>query len=141
MDFKVAGTEKGVTAIQMDIKVHGLSRDILEKALSQAKEGRMHILNEMMSEISEPRAELSPWAPRIISLQIDPDKIRTVIGPGGKTINGIIDKTGVKIDIDDDGLVYIAAPDMESAEKGLNEIEMLIKEVEVGEVYNAKSYV
>ncbi len=138
MDFKVAGTEKGVTAIQMDIKVHGLSRDILEKALSQAKEGRMHILNEMMSEISEPRAELSPWAPRIISLQIDPDKIRTVIGPGGKTINGIIDKTGVKIDIDDDGLVYIAAPDMESAEKGLNEIEMLIKEVEVGEVYNGK---
>jgi polyribonucleotide nucleotidyltransferase len=138
MDFKVAGTEKGVTAIQMDIKVHGLSRDILEKALSQAKEGRMHILNEMMSEKSEPRAELSPWAPRIISLQIDPDKIRTVIGPGGKTINGIIDKTGVKIDIDDDGLVYIAAPDMESAEKGLNEIEMLIKEVEVGEVYNGK---
>ena len=138
MDFKVAGTEKGVTAIQMDIKVHGLSRDILEKALSQAKEGRMHILNEMMSEISEPRAELSPWAPRIISLQIDPDKIRTVIGPGGKTINGIIDKTGVKIDIDDDGLVYIAAPDMESAEKGLNEIEMLIKEVEVGEVYKGK---
>ncbi|HUM55999.1 MAG TPA: polyribonucleotide nucleotidyltransferase, partial [Bacillota bacterium] len=138
MDFKVAGTEKGVTAIQMDIKVHGLSREILEKALSQAKEGRMHILKEMMSEIKEPREELSPWAPRIISLQIDPDKIRTVIGPGGKTINGIIDKTGVKIDIDDDGLVYIAAPDMESAEKGLNEIEMLIKEVEVGEVYKGK---
>ncbi len=138
MDFKVAGTEKGINAIQMDIKVHGLSRDILEKALSQAKEGRMHILKEMMSEITEPRAELSPWAPRIISMQIDIDKIRTVIGPGGKTINGIIDKTGVKIDIDDDGLVYIAAPDMESAEKGLNEIEMLIKEVEVGEVYNGK---
>ena len=138
MDFKVAGTEKGVTAIQMDIKVHGLSKQVLEDALTQAKRGRMHIMQEMMAEISEPREELSPWAPRIISLQIDVDKIRTVIGPGGKTINGIIDKTGVKIDIDDDGLVYIAAPDMESAQQGLAEIEKLIKEVEAGETYMGK---
>lgn len=138
MDFKVAGTEVGVTAIQMDIKVHGLSRKVLEDALKQAHEGRMHILKEMLSEISEPRPELSPYAPRIISLMINPDKIRTVIGPGGKTINGIIDRTGVKIDIDDTGLVYIAAPDMAAAEAGLNEINMLVKDVEVGETYLGK---
>ena len=97
MDFKVAGTAKGVTAIQMDIKVHGLSRRVLEDALKQAYDGRMHILKQMLDEIPEPRAELSPYAPRIISMQIDPDKIRTVIGPGGKTINKIVDETGVKI--------------------------------------------
>ncbi len=135
MDFKVAGTEDGITAIQMDIKVHGLSKEILQKALAQAKEGRMFIMGKMLDVIPAPRAELSPYAPRIISMQIDPDKIRTVIGPGGKTINKIISETGVKIDIDDTGLIYIAAPDMESAHKGLQEIELLIKEVEVGEVY------
>ena len=117
MDFKVAGTAKGVTAIQMDIKVHGLSKQVLQKALKQAYEGRMHIMQEMLDEIPEPRAELSPYAPRIISMQIDPDEIRTVIGPGGKTINRIIAETGVKIDIDDTGLVYIAAPDMEQLQK------------------------
>jgi polyribonucleotide nucleotidyltransferase len=138
MDFKVAGTADGITAIQMDIKVHGLSRQVLEDALSQAYEGRIHILNEMLTEISEPRPEMSPYAPRIISLMIHPDKIRTVIGPGGKTINGIIDRTGVKIDIDDTGLVYIAAPNMEAAEAGLREINMLIKDVEVGETYMGK---
>jgi len=138
MDFKVAGTAKGVTAIQMDIKVHGLSKEILQKALKQAYEGRMHIMGEMLAEISEPRAELSPYAPRIISMQIDPDQIRTVIGPGGKTINRIIADTGVKIDIDDTGLVYIAAPDMESAEAGVREIELLIKEPEPGEIYEGK---
>jgi polyribonucleotide nucleotidyltransferase len=136
MDFKVAGTEKGVTAIQMDIKVHGLSREILEQALTQAKEGRMHIMAKMMEEISEPRKDLSPYAPRIITMQIDPDKIRTVIGPGGKTINRIIAETGVKIDIDDTGLIYIAAPDMETAKLGVAEIELLVKDVEVGEVYD-----
>jgi polyribonucleotide nucleotidyltransferase len=136
MDFKVAGTEKGVTAIQMDIKVHGLSREILEQALTQAKEGRMYIMEKMMEEISAPRGELSPYAPRIITMQIDPDKIRTVIGPGGKTINRIIAETGVKIDIDDTGLIYIAAPDMDTAQRGLAEIELLIKDVEVGEVYD-----
>ena len=138
MDFKVAGTADGVTAIQMDIKVHGLSREILEKALSQAKEGRMFIMNKMLEVIPAPKPELSPYAPRIISMQIDPDKIRTVIGPGGKTINRIIADTGVKIDIDDTGLIYIAAPDMESANAGMREIELLTKDVEVGEVYEGK---
>ncbi len=138
MDFKVAGTADGVTAIQMDIKVHGLSREILEKALSQAKEGRMFIMNKMLEVIPAPKPELSPYAPRIISMQIDPDKIRTVIGPGGKTINKIIADTGVKIDIDDTGLIYIAAPDMESANAGMREIELLTKDVEVGEVYEGK---
>jgi polyribonucleotide nucleotidyltransferase len=138
MDFKVAGTAKGITAIQMDIKVHGLSRQILQDALSQAHDGRMFIMDRMMEEISAPRTEMSAYAPRIISMQIDPDKIRTVIGPGGKTINRIIAETGVKIDINDDGLVYIAAPDMESANKGVRAIELLVKEVEVGETYEGK---
>ena len=138
MDFKVAGTAKGVTAIQMDIKVHGLSKQVLQEALKQAYEGRMHIMQEMLDEIPEPRAELSPYAPRIISMQIDPDHIRTVIGPGGKTINRIIAETGVKIDIDDTGLVYIAAPDMESAQAGVREIELLTKEPEPGEIYEGK---
>jgi len=135
MDFKVAGTKDGITAIQMDIKVHGLSRQILEDALKQANVGRMHIMGKMMEEISEPRAELSSYAPRIISMMIDTEKIRTVIGPGGKTINRIIAETGVRIDIDDTGLIYIAAPDMESAHKAVKEIELLVKEVEVGETY------
>ena len=135
MDFKVAGTADGITAIQMDIKVHGLSKEILQKALAQAKEGRMFIMNKMLEVIPAPRAELSPYAPRIISMMVDPDKIRTIIGPGGKTINKIIADTGVKIDIDDTGLVYIAAPDLESAEAGKREIELLIKEVEAGEIY------
>ena len=138
MDFKVAGTEDGITAIQMDIKVHGLSKEILQKALAQAKEGRMFIMNKMLEVIPAPKAELSPYAPRIISMQIDPDKIRTVIGPGGKTINKIISETGVKIDIDDTGLVYIAAPDLESANAGKREIELLTKEVEAGEIYDGK---
>ncbi len=138
MDFKVAGTAKGVTAIQMDIKVHGLSKQVLQDALKQAYEGRMHIMKEMLDEIAEPRAELSPYAPRIISMQIEVDQIRTVIGPGGKTINKIIADTGVKIDIDDTGLVYIAAPDMESAEAGVREIELLLKEPEPGEIYEGK---
>ena len=138
MDFKVAGTAKGVTAIQMDIKVHGLSKQVLQEALKQAYEGRMHIMKEMLDELPEPRKELSPYAPRIISMQIDPDQIRTVIGPGGKTINKIIADTGVKIDIDDTGLVYIAAPDMEAAEAGVKEIELLIKEPEPGEIYEGK---
>ena len=137
MDFKVAGTAKGVTAIQMDIKVHGLSK-VLQNALKQAYEGRMHIMKEMLDELPEPRKELSPYAPRIISMQIEPDQIRTVIGPGGKTINRIIADTGVKIDIDDTGLVYIAAPDMESAQAGIREIELLLKEPEPGEIYEGK---
>lgn len=137
MDFKVTGTEVGVTAIQMDIKVHGLSRQILEDALKQAKEGRMHIMEKMMEEIDAPRADLSPYAPRAITMMIDPDKTRIVIGPGGKTINGIIDRTGVKIDISEDtpGLISIYSPDMDSANAAKKEIELLTKDVEVGETY------
>ena len=135
MDFKVTGTEKGVTAIQMDIKIHGLSREILEDALKQAREGRIHIMNEMLDEISEPRAELSPYAPRIITIHIDPEKIGTVIGPGGKTITAITDETGAKIEIDEDGQVYIASVDQEGAEKARQKIELLTKDVEPGEIY------
>lgn len=135
MDFKVAGTRKGVTAIQMDIKIHGLSREILERALKQAHEGREFILGKMLEEIPEPRTELSPYAPRIITMQIDVDKIRTVIGPGGKTINKIVSETGVKIDIDDEGQIFIAAPDMESAKAAQDYIEILTAEVEVGKTY------
>ncbi len=137
MDFKVTGTEVGVTAIQMDIKVHGLSREILEKALQQAKEGRMYIMAQMLEEIPEPREELSKYAPRSISMRIDPDKIRIVIGPGGKTINKIVDETGVKIDIseEDPGLVSIYSADMESANEARRRIELLTRDVEVGETY------
>ena len=138
MDFKVAGTEDGITAIQMDIKVHGLSKEVLQQALAQAREGRLFIMKKMLDVIPEPKAELSPYAPRIISMKIDPDKIGTVIGPGGKTINRIIAETGVKIDIDDDGQVYIAAPDSDSAAAAQKEIELLTKEVEAGEIYTGK---
>ncbi len=137
MDFKVTGTEVGVTAIQMDIKVHGLSREILEKALQQAKEGRMYIMEQMLEEIPAPREEMSKYAPRSITMRIDPDKIRIVIGPGGKTINKIVDETGVKIDIseDDPGLVSIYSADMEGANEARHRIELLTKDVEIGEVY------
>ncbi|MBQ5415109.1 MAG: polyribonucleotide nucleotidyltransferase, partial [Firmicutes bacterium] len=138
MDFKVAGTEKGVTAIQMDIKVHGLSREILWKALQQAREGRMYIMGQMMEEISEPRAELSKWAPRIISMQVPVEKIRLVIGKGGETINGIIARTGAKVDIDDDGNVFIASPNLEAAEAARQEIEYITADVEVGKTYTGK---
>jgi polyribonucleotide nucleotidyltransferase len=138
MDFKVAGTREGVTALQMDIKVHGLSREILEKAILQARDGRLFIMDQIEQELAAPRAELSKYAPRIITIQIDVDDIRTVIGPGGKMINGIVDRTGVKIDIEDTGLIYIAAPDMEAAEKAVDEIETLLKDVEVGEIYEGE---
>ena len=140
MDFKVTGTEIGVTAIQMDIKVHGLSRDILEKALRQAKEGRMFIMGKMLEEIPEYRKEMSKYAPRAITMNIDPDKTRIVIGPGGKTINRIIDETGVKIDISEDvpGLISIYSVDQAGAEAAKKEIELLTKEVEVGEIYEGK---
>ncbi|MDR1495599.1 MAG: polyribonucleotide nucleotidyltransferase [Clostridiales Family XIII bacterium] len=138
MDFKVAGTREGVTALQMDIKVHGLSREILEKAIRQARDGRLSIMDQMEQEISSPRSELSKYAPRIITIQIDVDDIRTVIGPGGKMINGIVERTGVKIDIEDTGLIYIAAPDMEAAGKAVDEIETLLKDVEIGEIYEGE---
>lgn len=138
MDFKVAGTMKGVTAIQMDIKIKGLSREILAQALKQAHEGRMHIMGKMMQVISEPRKELSPYAPRIVSMHIKPDKIRDVIGPGGKMIKQITEETGAKIDIDNSGLVYIAAVDGESGQKAKEWIEKLTEDVEVGKTYVGK---
>ena len=138
MDFKVAGTTKGITAIQMDIKIDGLTRDILKDALAQANRGRSNILNKMLEVISEPSKELSPFAPRIITMKINPDKIRDVIGPGGKIIKKIIDETGVSIDIQDDGNVFIAAVDVEAGNKAVNIIESLVREVEIGVVYNGK---
>lgn len=138
MDFKVAGTEKGVTAIQMDIKIAGINRAILESALAQAHRGRMHILGKMLEVIDKPRPEMSPYAPRIITLQIDPDKIRDVIGPGGKIIKKIIEETGVTIDIEDDGKVFIAAVDQEASKKAVHIIETLVRDVEVGATYLGK---
>lgn len=135
MDFKVAGTPDGVTAIQMDIKIDGIDRAILQEALQQAKEGRMHILGKMMEVIKEPRASLSQYAPKIITMQINPDKIRDVIGAGGKIINKIIEETGVKIDIEQDGRVFIASSNEEMNRKALTIIEGIVKEVAVGEIY------
>ncbi|MCR1898099.1 polyribonucleotide nucleotidyltransferase [Irregularibacter muris] len=138
MDFKVAGTAKGITAIQMDIKIEGIDKPILERALEQAKKGRMFILNKMLEVIKEPRRELSPYAPRIITMKIDPDKIRDVIGPGGKVINKIIAETDVKIDIEDDGKIFIAAQNVDAAHKAKEIILDLVREIEIGEVYLGK---
>jgi polyribonucleotide nucleotidyltransferase len=138
MDFKVAGTKDGVTAIQMDIKIAGINRDILKTALEQARQGRLFIMQKMLEVIQEPREELSPYAPRIITTMVDPEKIRDIIGPGGKTIKKIIDETGVKIDIEDDGKVFIASLDVKSAEKAIKIIESLTKEVEAGQIYLGK---
>jgi polyribonucleotide nucleotidyltransferase len=138
MDFKVAGTAKGVTALQMDIKIKGLSREILEEALQQAKKGRMHILDSMLATISEPRTELSQFAPKILTMKINPDKIRDVIGPSGKQINKIIEETGVKIDIEQDGTVFIASTNQEMNLKAKKIIEDIVREVEVGQMYLGK---
>ena len=138
MDFKVAGTKTGVTAIQMDIKIAGIDREILKEALEQARKGRLYIMDRMLEVIEAPRPELSPYAPRIISTTVDPEKIRDIIGPGGKTIKKIIDETGVKIDIEDDGKVFIAAVDVKAAERALKIINNLTREVEVGEIYLGK---
>ena len=138
MDFKVAGTREGITAIQMDIKIHGLDKEVLQTALEQARKGRIHILDEMTSVISEPRSEMSKYAPRVIKTKIDPEKIRDIIGPGGKTINKIIAETDVKIDIEDDGSVFITANNMEQGDKAIKIIEEIIREVTVGEIYVGK---
>ena len=137
MDFKVAGTAKGVTALQMDIKIDGLSRGILEEALTQAKIGRMQILEHMLSTIAKPRESLSKYAPKIISIKINPDKIRDVIGPGGKQINKIIDETGVKIDTEQDGTIYIASADEAMINRAKEIIESIVREAKVGEYYMA----
>ncbi len=138
MDFKVAGTTEGVTAIQMDIKVAGISREILSDALAQAKRGRSFILGKMLEVISEPAPDLSPYAPRVRTIKIAVDKIREVIGTGGKVVNKIIEETGVKIDLEDDGNVYIATADEDAARKARRIIEGIAKDVEVGEVYTGK---
>ncbi|MFH1512058.1 MAG: polyribonucleotide nucleotidyltransferase, partial [Bacillota bacterium] len=138
MDFKVAGTVKGITAIQMDIKIAGINREILEKALSQARIGRLHILQKMLDALAKPREAMSRYAPKIVRFTINPEKIREVIGPGGKMINKIIAETGVKIDIEDDGRVYIATPDADAAAKARKIIEGIAKDVEVGDVYLGK---
>ncbi|WP_115345559.1 polyribonucleotide nucleotidyltransferase [Listeria grayi] len=138
MDFKVAGTKDGITALQMDIKIDGLSRQILHEALEQAKEGRLHILEHLNATIAGPRETLSPYAPKIVTLSIKPEKIKDVIGPGGKQINNIIDETGVKIDIEQDGTVYVASQDEEMNKKAIQIIEDIVREVEVGEIYTGK---
>ena len=138
MDFKVAGTSEGVTAIQMDIKVRGISKEIMRKVLDQAREGRLHILGKMNETISEPRKDLSRHAPRIVSIQVKQEKIRDVIGPGGKNIRAIVDQTGVKVDVEDSGLVKLASPNYESIEKAIYMIKRLTQEVEVGALYTGK---
>jgi len=138
MDFKVAGTENGITAIQMDIKIKGIDKNILTTALNQAREGRLHILHIMLDTISKPNDNLSKYAPKIITFNIDPDKIREVIGSGGKVINKIIEETGVKIDIDDDGKVFIATPDDSMAQKAKQIILNIAGDLEVGKEYVGK---
>ncbi len=138
MDFKVAGTSKGITAIQMDIKVAGIDRDILSSALQQAKRGRAFILDKMLACIDRPAAELSPYAPRVETIKIKTDKIRDVIGTGGKVVKKIIDETGVQIDIHEDGNVFISSVDAEGMKKARKMIEDIVREVEVGEVYTGK---
>ncbi|NCU33535.1 MAG: S1 RNA-binding domain-containing protein, partial [Candidatus Moranbacteria bacterium] len=138
MDFKAAGTEKGITALQMDVKVDGVTIEMLKSILAQSKESRMFIMGEMLKVIAEPRKEMSPYAPRIITIKINPDKIRDVIGPGGKIINEIIDETGVQIDIEDDGMVFITSPDQASADKASEWVRNLTREVKAGEIFNAR---
>ncbi|MDX1521370.1 MAG: polyribonucleotide nucleotidyltransferase, partial [Anaerolineae bacterium] len=138
MDFKVAGTRAGITALQMDIKISGLNWDVMEQALAQAQAGRFHILDKMLEILPEPREKLSPYAPSINAIQIDPDKIGKIIGPGGKTIRAIQEETGAKIDIDDDGTVFVSAVDQMASERAIAQIEALTEEAEIGKIYTGK---
>ena len=138
MDFKVTGTRTGVTALQMDIKIQGIDRSIMEKALAQAKLGRLHILDKMAEAIAEPRGSLSTHAPRILIMKVKPDKVREVIGPGGKVIRGIIALTGVKIDVEDDGTIAIASSDEAAARKAIEMIKQITEDVEIGKLYMGK---
>jgi len=135
MDFKVAGTRDGITALQMDIKIHGLTKSIMEQALEQARRGRLFILDTMEKTMQKPRPEISPYAPKIISIQINPDKIRDIIGPGGKVVRFIQAETGTKVDIEDDGLVKVVGDNKEEAEKALKMIEAIVQEAKVGAIY------
>jgi polyribonucleotide nucleotidyltransferase len=138
MDFKVAGTESGITALQMDIKIDGITREIMETALAQAREGRLHILGEMNRALSQPREQISSYAPRISTIRINPDKIRDVIGKGGVTIRAITEETGATIDIDDDGTIKIAAVDKAASDEARRRIEEITADVEIGRVYEGK---
>ncbi len=138
MDFKVTGTAKGITAFQLDTKIGGISREIMEKALEQARQGRVFILDKMNETIGAPRENLAPYAPRIYTMQIKQDKIRDVIGTGGKVIRGIVEQTGVKIDIEDSGIINIASPDGESAKKAIEIINSITAEAEIGKIYTGK---
>jgi polyribonucleotide nucleotidyltransferase len=138
MDFKVTGNDKGITALQMDIKITGINRSIMRQALEQARAGRLYILDKMTAALPEPRAELSPYAPRVVSIQINPEKIRDVIGPGGKVIRGIVAETGAKIDIEDSGRIVIMSPDGAACDKAIDRIKGLTQEAEVGQVYKAR---
>ncbi|HPE91352.1 MAG TPA: S1 RNA-binding domain-containing protein, partial [Synergistales bacterium] len=138
MDFKVTGTREGITALQMDNKAGGITRSILERALDQARRGRLFILEKMESAITEPRDNVSAYAPRIYTLTVPLDKIRDIIGPGGKMIRNIVSQTGVKVDVEDDGRVFVASPTTEAAEKALGMINDLIREVTAGEVFSGK---
>ncbi|MBD3373332.1 MAG: S1 RNA-binding domain-containing protein, partial [Candidatus Coatesbacteria bacterium] len=138
MDFKVAGSSEGITAIQMDIKISGISEQIMAQALEQARVARLHILDKMNAALDSHRPELSPYAPRIQTIDIPKEKIRDLIGPGGKVIRGIIDETGVSIDVDDDGHVVVASPDLEAIEAAMARINAIIEDPEVGEVYDGK---
>ncbi|MEW6230249.1 MAG: polyribonucleotide nucleotidyltransferase, partial [Bacillota bacterium] len=138
MDFKVAGTSEGVTALQMDIKIPGVTREVLTQALAQAREARLHILDAIKQTIAAPRPELSPYAPRVLHTVIDPDKIRDVIGPGGKMIRKIIEITGAEIDVEDDGRVFITAPTQDAGQQALEIIQNITAEVTVGKVYLGK---
>jgi polyribonucleotide nucleotidyltransferase len=138
MDFKVAGTRHGITALQMDMKIKGLSTDIMAKALQQAREGRLFILGKMLEVLPEPRDHMSPFAPRIVTIKIDPEKIGKVIGPGGKMIRSIQEEYEVKIDINDDGSVYIAAPEGTKIQGAIAQIEALTEEATIGKIYTGK---
>jgi polyribonucleotide nucleotidyltransferase len=135
MDFKVAGTIDGVTALQMDIKIDGITEEILKMALNQAKEGRLHILNIMQQTLAEPRIEVSPYAPRITTLKINPEKIRDLIGKGGATIRAITEETGTLIDISDDGVVRISTSDLQACQNAIERIKKVTAEVELGRIY------
>jgi polyribonucleotide nucleotidyltransferase len=138
MDFKVAGTDSGVTALQMDIKIQGITEEIMKNALAQARDARLHILGEMAKEISNAREQVSDWAPTIVTIKIDPEKIRDVIGKGGATIRAITEETGATIDIDNDGTVKIASVDGAAGREAQNRIELITAEVEVGAIYEGR---
>jgi polyribonucleotide nucleotidyltransferase len=138
MDFKVAGTEAGVTALQMDIKMAGVSTELMGRALAQAREARLHVLAKMRETIEKPRPELSPFAPRFVTIKIRPEKIREVIGPGGKVIRGIQEQTGVKIDVEDDGRVTVFSADNSAVQKAVAIIQDIVREVEVDRIYVGK---